>query len=112
MSTRPGRALENWRTRSRLRSQLTDRIINLSLAILGGRFRTILSSAAALNYAELKGAVVVVAAGNQGQLGHGAASIAFRYGSRCRGGRRAGFVAETPIWAPIIQAPRRGGAVI
>ena len=47
------------------------RIINLSLAILGDNSRNHPELAAALNYAELKGAVVVVAAGNQGRLAMG-----------------------------------------
>jgi hypothetical protein len=47
------------------------RLINLSLAILGDDSRYDRELAAALDYAEVNGAVVVVAAGNQGRLAMG-----------------------------------------
>jgi hypothetical protein len=47
------------------------RIINLSLAILGNDSSNNPALAAALSYAEINGAIVVIAAGNQGRLAAG-----------------------------------------
>ena len=85
------------------------RIINLSSAILGDDLRNDPELAAALNYAELKSAVCCGGCRQPGSLGHGPASIAFRYGSRCRGDAGLGLLPDSNF-GPVIL--RRGVAAL